>query len=181
MYSFPPEKLYPNAEISPEQFEILIMHKFSKLYPQVEISHRENLIGTDGTYNINLTIRFQELGINFLVLVECKHHKHPIKRDYVQLLRDKVESLGAQKGILVSTSSFQSGAIEDAKVHNIALIRLINEEFIYERRSRDFLEKKAPSKFSGNITMQWIESLSETSLRSSVIEDFNEVLGISKK
>ncbi|MGK5511822.1 restriction endonuclease [Brevibacillus formosus] len=181
MQSFPPEKLYPNAEISPEQFELLVMNKFNKLYPHVEILHRENLKGVDGEYNIDLSIRFQELGVNFLVLVECKHHRYPIKRDYVQLLRDKVDSLGAQKGILVSSSSFQLGAIEYAKIHNIALIRLINEEFMYERRSREFLEKVVPPQFSGNIALQLIESLSASSLRSSIIDNFNELLGISEK
>lgn len=182
MESFPLVTMYPNAVITPEQFEVLVMRKFRDSYPSVEILHRENIKGLDGEYNIDLSIRFQELGVNFLVLVECKHHKHPIKRDYVQLLKDKVESVGAQKGILVSSSSFQIGALEYAKAHGIALIRLINKEFMYERRSREFvINKTIPEKLSGAIAMKWVESTGETSLRTQVIDNFNEILGISRK
>lgn len=180
--SFPPEKMYPNTILSPEEFEIFVLNHFKKTYPNAEISHREDITGVDGEYNIDLAIRFQELGAQFLVLVECKHHKSPVKRDYVQILQDRIRSIGAQKGILVSSSSFQRGAIEYAKTHNIALVRVINDEFRYQIRSSDGLYSEViPNKLSGALNMIWIEATSDTSLTSKLIEDFNEVLGISEK
>lgn len=79
------------------------------MFPFAEIAHREDIVRVDGEYNIDLTIRFQELFVQFFV--ECKYHKSPVKRDYVQVLKDRIRSCGAQKGILVSFSSFQRGAI----------------------------------------------------------------------
>ena len=181
MEAFPLVKMYPNAQVSPEQFEILVMNHLKNMEPGIEILHRQNLTGVDGDYNIDISARFQKFGVNFLVIVECKHHKDSIKRDYVQLLKDKVDSIGAQKGILVSSSSFQSGALEYAKIHNIALIRLINEEFIYERRSKEYFSKPVPTSYSGRFVMKLIESTGPTSLTSKIIDDFNEVLGVSVK
>ncbi|OMD39329.1 hypothetical protein BSK52_16395 [Paenibacillus odorifer] len=174
--------MYPNAELSPEEYELFVLNYFRKTYPFAEIAHREDIVGFDGVYNIDLTIRFEELGVQFLVLVECKHHKSPVKRDYVQVLKDRIRSSGAHKGILVSSSSFQRGAITYAKAHNIALIRVINDEFRYEIRSRDnYYNKVIPDKLSGALNMIWVEAINDTSLTSKLIEDFNEVLGISEK
>ncbi len=139
---------YPNTNITPKEFEIYVMNKFISSYPDAKIVNREDIKGTDGNYNIDITIRFNKLDVNFLVLVECKYHNHPIKRDYVQLLRDKMVSVGAQKGLLVASNSFQSGAINYAKTHRIALVRLLNEQFVYETRDREMMplcyEKKQP-------------------------------------
>lgn len=178
--SYPFERLCPPVKVTGEEFEKFVLYKFKESYPSAEITHRENIIGTDGEYNIDIAIRFQELGVNFLVLVECKHHKSPIKRDYIQILRDRVESIGAQKGILVSSSSFQLGAINYAKTHNIALIRIINDEFRYEQRSKDGVNRRLIDiKLSGHLTMNWIESITENSLSSRVINSFEEIFSDS--
>ncbi len=83
---------------------------------------REKINGVEGGYEIDVSVRFKALGVNFLVLVECKHHKSPIKRDVVQLLYDKLRTTGAHKGIVFATTRFQSGAIDFAKSHGIALL-----------------------------------------------------------
>ena len=61
-------------------------------------------------------------------------------REKVVILNDKLKSLGAQKGILLSTSGFQSGAIQYAKVHGIALIRVEDYHFEYLSHSNGQLE-----------------------------------------
>lgn len=86
-----------------------------------QVKHREHVEGADGEYEIDILFRFEAVGADFLVLVECKKHRHPIKRDVVQLLADRVRSVGAQKGMIFATSHFQRGAIEYAKAHGIAL------------------------------------------------------------
>jgi predicted DsbA family dithiol-disulfide isomerase len=170
---------YPNTKVIPKEFEIYVMDKFISSYPTASIVNREDIKGTDGNYNIDITIRFNKLDVNFLVLVECKYHNHPIKREYVQLLRDKIVSLGAQKGILVASNSFQSGAINYAKTHGIALVRLINEQFAYETRSREMMPLYYEEKQTLNskaIIMKLVESTGETSFTMKSIDDFQNMI-----
>lgn len=97
--------------------------------------HRETIDGHDGTYEIDITARFRIFGGDFLVIVECKHHKNRIKREHVQVLHAKQVTLGAQKAMFFSTSEFQEGAVEYAIQHGIALVRLANGETSYFARS----------------------------------------------
>ena len=94
------------TEISPKEFELTvkeILAASSNNLTDFKAIHREKIEGIDGTYEIGVTARFNALGVSFLVLVECKHHKHPIKREIVQILKDRINSTGAHKGIIFST------------------------------------------------------------------------------
>jgi restriction system protein len=81
-----------------------------------------------------VTVRFDQLGAHFLVLVECKDHSRPVEREDVQVLADKVRAAGAQKGMLFSTNGFQRGAVEYARSHGVALVRVIEGALTYESR-----------------------------------------------
>jgi len=99
-------------------------------------THREVLGGSDGEYEIDVVVRFSALGgAEFTVLCECKKHNHPIKRELVQVLHSKLQSVGAHKAILVATSPFQSGAIEFAETHGIALVTVENGSVAYIQMS----------------------------------------------
>lgn len=67
----------------------------------------------------------------YKTIVECKHYKYLISRESVQKVYDNLRAIGAQKEIVVSTSSFQSGTIEYAKAHGIALIQMTEAEDIF--------------------------------------------------
>ena len=150
--------------VSPEEFELEVMTllQFAIGTPsQPKLKHRKLLEGSDGSYRIDITACFDLFGVNFLVLVECKHHKNPIKREIVQVLRDKIQSIGAHKGIIFSTSSFQKGAIEYASKHGIALITFIEGKSTYITRGMGPTPEPPPwaniPKYSG-----WIIGLSGT-------------------
>ena len=64
------------------------------------------------------------MGVLYKTIIECKHYKYPISREIVQKVYDNLRAVGAQKGIIISTSNFQSGALNYAKLHGIALIQL---------------------------------------------------------
>lgn len=49
-------------------------------------------------------------------------------------MHDKIRQIGAHKGILISTSNFQKGAITYASEHGIALIQITNEGPRFEIR-----------------------------------------------
>ncbi len=46
----------------------------------------------------------------------------------------KLQSTGAQKGVLVAATGFQSGALEFAKAHGIACVRLVDNAWTYSTR-----------------------------------------------
>ena len=72
--------------------------------------------------------------MDFLVLIECKRQTRPIERHVVQVLTDKMRAVGAQKGIIFSTSDFRSGAIAYAQKHGIALVHVKDGRFAYQTK-----------------------------------------------
>ncbi len=99
-----------------------------------KVQRLEKIHTADGVYEIDVTARFKALG-DVLVLIECKHHKNPIKREVVQILHDKLRAVSAQKGMVFSTVKFQKGAIEFAQAHGIALVLVANGATMYVTRS----------------------------------------------
>jgi restriction system protein len=129
-------KRFPSVEaLTPTQFEAQVRRWLESVANPLEAfsaNHSESLVGVDGEYTIDVTARFRALGgASFLVLVECKKHKNPVKREVVQALRAKQEALGAQKAIVVATAKFQSGAIEYASKHGIALAQIVSGSVVY--------------------------------------------------
>ena len=88
------------------------------------ISHNKKIEADDGTYQIDIYAEFTALGSTIKVLCECKQYATSVSREKVSVLHDKLNSIGAHKGILLSTSEFQSGAIQYAKKHGIKLIKV---------------------------------------------------------
>lgn len=93
------------------------------------IEHDVKVDTHDGNYQIDVLAVFHVDLLEFRLLCECKQHKNSIKREYVTILNQKLQSLGFHKGVLMTTSSFQSGAIEFAKEHGIALIKVYDYRY----------------------------------------------------
>jgi restriction system protein len=101
--------------LSPEDYEKAVAEMLRASehgLAEFDVTHRKVLQGQDGDYEIDVLARFKALGGDFKVLIECKHHRSPVKRDVVQVLKDRLHSTGSQKGMIFSTSGFQKGAIE---------------------------------------------------------------------
>jgi restriction system protein len=125
---------YPPPVLSPEEFELFVKRMLdaeSTELPNYRSSHRETIVGSDGEYEFDITIRFSAVGADYITLVECKHYKSRVKRERVQELWAKIQSVGAHKGILFATAGFQSGAIEFAKSHGIALVEVADGRSSY--------------------------------------------------
>lgn len=135
----PPDNV--NADISPKEFELWIYNCLSNLGKELkhfDIRHDTLIKSYDGEYQIDVLAKFESLGAEFKVLVECKRHKNKIKREVIQILHDKLHSTGSQKAILFSTSGFQEGAIVYAKQHGIALVRVIESKYTFVTKSEGF-------------------------------------------
>ena len=123
------------CSISASEFEVFCLERLKeyaemKGWQEFNITHDVKLKGYDGTYQIDVYATFRFMESDFKVLCECKQFKSPIKRDVVALLDGKIRSLGAQKGIICSTSGFQQGAIKYAKGHGIALFQVYDKSCV---------------------------------------------------
>lgn len=116
-----------NSTLTPREFELevkALLEAAAGPLSMVTLQNRDIVDGVDGSYEIDVAVRFRAFGADFLLLAECKQHNHPIKRETVQILHGKIQSTGAHKGILFSTAQFQQGAVEYAQVHGIALVQV---------------------------------------------------------
>ena len=128
-----------NVGATPTEFEKycvqLLNEQFDKIH-ECKLQHNIIICADDGNYQIDGYIEFSVHGITYKTLVECKHYKSSISREKVQILYDKLRATGAQKGILISISNFQSGAIDFATKHGIALVQIIKSGVKYHARSK---------------------------------------------
>lgn len=72
-----------------------------------------------------------------LVIGEAKRHRRAVEREDVAVLHSKLQSLGAQKGVIFATNGFQQGAIDYAAAHGIALVTVTEGRFTYLQRAQD--------------------------------------------
>lgn len=124
------------ASVTPTEFEklcldILKSYAESEHLSNFSIQHKVTISADDGTYQIDIYAHFFALGVEFKVLAECKRYSSSVSREKVAVLADKVRSVGAHKGIMISTCGFQSGAYEYAKKHGIALLQIINRDVLH--------------------------------------------------
>lgn len=105
-------------------FEMLKGYAEEEQLKDFSITHNEHIETYDGTYQIDVYAEFTALNSKIKVLCECKQYNSSITREKVVLLKDKLISTGSHKGILLATSDFQSGAIQYAEAHGIALIKV---------------------------------------------------------
>jgi restriction system protein len=73
------------------------------------------------------------------IAIECKHWHEPVKQDVVHSFRTRVIDSGANSGWIVSTSGFQSGAVEAAASTNIKTLTWVEfQELLSERWFRRY-------------------------------------------
>ncbi|MCU1532314.1 MAG: restriction endonuclease [Arthrobacter sp.] len=82
------------------------------------------LSGARGVHDIDVIVRSTHGGMNLLWLVECKLWKRRVSKLHVLGLQKIVEDIGADRGLLLSESGFQSGARSAAMNSNLLLTSL---------------------------------------------------------
>jgi restriction system protein len=123
--------MFPESYIekmTPTEFELKVKAHIAELgqsLDKFEVTHNVSVKAHDGTYQIDVLATYEALGAKMTVVVECKMYTSPVPREKVQVLHDKLRSIGAQKGMLYSTAGFQKGAIHYATNHGIALVRML--------------------------------------------------------
>lgn len=132
------------CSITTDEFELFCLERLRDLAEKEQlknftIDHDVKYKADDGTYQIDVFASFTAMGTTIKVLCECKQYRNKVKRETVQILRDKIVNLGMHKGLLLSTSGFQSGAIEYAMKHGIALIR------VYDQSNEPYSQSGGPN------------------------------------
>lgn len=97
-------------------------------------------------HDIDVLVTSHYVGFDITWIVECKYWEKPVNKLHVLGLREIVADIGADRGILLSESGFQSGAIEAANLTNIqvtslAYIQESASHSIYAMRLRDLYDR----------------------------------------
>lgn len=109
------------------------------------------LQGTRTRHDVDVLVKSSHVGFEVTWIVECKHWKTAINKIHVLGLRQIVADVGADRGILLSESGFQSGAMEAANLTNVQLtslaeLRVSATDTIYAMRLRDLHDRVAECK-----------------------------------
>lgn len=84
----------------------------------------QRIEGSRGHHDVDVAVRGSQAGVEFLWVVECKQWRTRVPKEKVAALVSIVEDVGADRGILLSESGFQSGAHLFATGRNITLANL---------------------------------------------------------
>jgi hypothetical protein len=89
----------------------------------------EKFTSPDGIeHSVDLSYEFIVDGIKYLNIVECKHWNKKVTREVVKAFKSVRDDLRAHRAIMVTNHGYQSGAVEYAQKHGIALIKLTKQE-----------------------------------------------------
>lgn len=80
--------------------------------------------GVRAGHKIDVWVRFRKFGLETRWVIECKHWNSSVTKEKVLVLRSIVEDVGADRGILISSSGYQSGAVRAAEKTNVTLTDL---------------------------------------------------------
>ena len=126
--------------------------------------------GARGKHDIDVLVRFKKFGLETTWVIECKYWKSRVPKEKVEALKFIVDDVGADRGILISTVGFQSGAFQVANNSNITLTTL---DLLKETARQDLvlsalhgLETKLVNVKDGLHDLYSIEQTSEYSLLS---------------
>lgn len=75
--------------------------------------------GVRTTHDIDVLVELEVAGFQAVWLVECKCWKTPVSKLHVLALREIVSDIGADRGIILCETGFQSGAVEAASLTNV--------------------------------------------------------------
>lgn len=84
----------------------------------------ERVVGARGQHDVDVVVRATRAGIQQVWVVECKLGRRSVTKLHVAALAQIVQDVGADRGIILSETGFQAGAIRLASLSNITLTSL---------------------------------------------------------
>jgi len=110
-----------------------------------------SLEGVRTKHEIDVVVTSMHAGCPLLWVVECKYWQTRVSKVHVLALREIVSDLGADRGVLLCESGFQSGALEAARLTNVRVTSLADLESatradVARMRLTDLLDKAVTCK-----------------------------------
>lgn len=100
-------------------FQEDICDKFLSLGFQAETN--KSIQGVRTSHDIDVYVSNTLIGQKLTWIIEAKYWKTKVSKNHILALRTIVDDIGADKGMVISKSGFQKGAIEAANQSNIKL------------------------------------------------------------
>lgn len=106
----------------------------------------EVIRGARTTHAVDVTVRMEYGGFQILWIVECKYWRDRVSKLHVMALREIVSDIGADRGIILCETGFQSGAIEASRLTNVhttslATLRETARADVWSMRLRELFDR----------------------------------------
>jgi hypothetical protein len=111
--------------------------------------------GARGVHAIDVWVVFERFGLEHRWAVECKRWKRRVPKEKVLTFKSIVEDVGADKGIFVAESGFQSGAINAANSTNILLTKFADLQAQAESDIQSIVLERLERKFFALDSRAW--------------------------
>ena len=138
--------------------------------------------GVREKHKIDVYVKFKQYGIECIWVIECKYWNTNVPKEKVLALQSIVDDIGADRGVIVSKSGFQSGTIRAAVKTNITLTSLEElEEYIQDEvneRAIKQLELKVLTLKRRYFGLQKVEEIGHYSLRSKFPDNIDAKKGM---
>jgi|SRR5271165_832829 len=134
----------------------------------------ERLEGARGQHDVDVVVRATRAGIQQVWVVECKLWRRSVTKLHVAALAQIVQDVGADRGIILSETGFQAGAIRLASLSNTTLTSLAElnasaeavdlptrAATLFGIFALDGLRQLFPHKFGNDETFDWHSILSQ--------------------
>jgi hypothetical protein len=98
-------------------YEQLIHKKLSILYPQTKISHNATLPGKISKKNRQIDILIEGViaGFDMKIVIDCKCYSKNVDIKDVETFLGLLNDVGANKGVIITTKGYSSGALDRAE------------------------------------------------------------------
>jgi hypothetical protein len=116
-----------NFFLTPQSYEALVEDVCRQLAGNMDAKIHRNVVfpGASGhSHQIDVAVDIEVKGLRLLVLIECKWWRKRVGVQEVMVLLQRLQDIGAHKGVIVSSVGFQKGAIKMAKAKGVALVIL---------------------------------------------------------
>ncbi len=147
--------------------------------------------GARSKHLLDVSVRFSSFGLRQHWIVECKFWNRAVRKEKVLTLKSIVEDIGADRGIFIAKSGYQSGADASASHTNIVLMSLaqlrsgVTEEVLMlglaEVSRRAVLIREYSTKYGCSFFECTRDGKGTTlPLRAGTEKDFNAALELSR-
>jgi hypothetical protein len=117
-------KREPKATGSGKHFERLTAALHVLKHAGADVRWNDRIAGRQ----VDVSVRFQQGSYEFLVVIECRDTGRKLEVEAVDAFVTKLRALRANKGVIVSSTGFQSGAKSVAQEHGVDLFTLAEVE-----------------------------------------------------